>query len=91
MSVRVCVTVQGRVQGVAFRQHTRHRAVELGVTGWVKNLPDGAVEGLFEGSDAAVQSLVDWCRTGPPAARVDRLDLRIVECSGEFDTFTITY
>lgn len=91
MNARVCVVVHGRVQGVAFRYHTRRRALKLGVTGWVRNLSDGSVEGLFEGDEAAVQDLVEWCRSGPPAARVERLDILAGNYSAEFDTFAIVY
>ena len=86
---RVSVIVHGRVQGVAFRHCTSQRARELKVTGWVRNLPDGAVEGLFEGDDSSVADLVEWCRSGPPAARVDRLEVQKGNYSGEFDEFTI--
>jgi acylphosphatase len=88
---RVAVIVRGRVQGVAFRHYTCRRAQELGVTGWVRNLPDGAVEGLFEGDDGAVAALVEWCRSGPPAARVERLDIRDGIYRGEFESFAITF
>jgi len=88
---RVSVVVHGRVQGVAFRHYTCRRAGELKVTGWVRNLPDGAVEALFEGDDGAVADLVEWCRSGPPAARVDRLDIHAGTYSDKFDTFAITY
>jgi acylphosphatase len=87
---RTSVIVHGRVQGVAFRHHTCQRALELGVTGWVRNLPDGSVEGLFEGDGAAVATLVEWCRSGPPAAQVQRLDLSEENYTGEFDRFSIT-
>ena len=87
---RVSVVVHGRVQGVAFRHYTCRRAGELKVTGWVRNLPDGAVEALFEGDDGAVADLVEWCRSGPPAARVDRIDVQKGSYSGEFDGFTIS-
>ncbi|HXE98314.1 MAG TPA: acylphosphatase [Dongiaceae bacterium] len=89
--IRRAVIVHGRVQGVAFRHHTCRRALELGVTGWVRNLPDGSVEGLFEGDDTAVKALVEWCRSGPPAARVDRLDVRDDTYRSEFATFIIAY
>lgn len=89
MNVRMNVIIHGRVQGVSFRYYTRDRAVELGVTGWVRNLPDGSVQGLLEGDNSAVQALVEWCRCGPPAAQVDRVDVSIAEYSGEFDSFTI--
>jgi acylphosphatase len=87
---RVSVIIHGRVQGVAFRHYTCQLAKELGVSGWVRNLPGGSVEGLFEGDDYAVASLVDWCRCGPPAARVDRLDIREEHYIGELDEFSIT-
>jgi acylphosphatase len=84
------VTIHGRVQGVAFRHFACRRAMELGVTGWVRNLPDGSVEGLFEGFGSAVADMVAWCRSGPPGARVDRLDINTGAYSGEFDSFTIS-
>jgi acylphosphatase len=64
------VRVTGRVQGVAFRWETRMRAQELGIGGWVRNLPDGSVEAWIEGSPPAVARMLDWLRHGPPAARV---------------------
>jgi acylphosphatase len=88
---RVSVIVHGRVQGVAFRHYTCQHAKELGVTGWVRNLPDGSVEGLFEGDDRAVAALVDWCRSGPAAAQVERLDTHEEHFIGESDKFSITY
>jgi len=88
---RVSVTVHGRVQGVAFRHYTCRRALELGVTGWVRNLPDGSVKGLFEGDDSGVTDLVEWCRSGPPAARVDRLDISDGIYRGEFESFDISF
>lgn len=88
---RVTVVVHGMVQGVSFRHYTRSRALELGVTGWVRNLPDGSVEGMFEGDETAVNTLVEWCRSGPPAALVEHLDLREGTYRGENDTFLITY
>jgi len=90
MMTRVSVIVRGRVQGVAFRHYTCQQALELGVSGWVRNRPDGAVEGLFEGDDAAVDALVEWCRSGPPAARVESVDIHRCNYSGEFDSFTIS-
>ncbi len=75
MKKRLHVTVHGCVQGVAFRHYTRRRGLELGVSGWVRNLPDGSVEGLFEGNEPAVHALLEWCRSGPPAARVERVDM----------------
>ena len=72
MACRRCY-VSGRVQGVFYRASTREQARRLGVTGYARNLTDGRVEVLACGDDAAVQSLCDWLRTGPPAARVSEL------------------
>jgi acylphosphatase len=73
--VRRRVRVHGRVQGVAFRAHTRERARREGAAGWVRNRPDGSVEAVFEGVAPTVEALVDACRTGPSWARVDRIDV----------------
>lgn len=68
--VRYRVLVSGRVQGVCFRDACRRLAVQSGVRGWVRNLPDGRVEAVFEGPADEVQRLVDWARHGPRAAVV---------------------
>ena len=73
--VRRRVLVSGRVHAVGFRASCRYRAREAGVTGWVRNLPDGRVEAAFEGPAEAVEAVVDWCRTGPPLARITRVDV----------------
>lgn len=67
---RVHLRITGKVQGVFFRESTKTKARELGVDGWVRNLPDGSVEALAQGHEASVAALIDWCRRGPPAARV---------------------
>ena len=69
-AVRRRVEVSGRVQGVFFREGTRRLASEHGVSGWVRNRPDGTVEAVFEGSPDAVAALVAWARAGPRHARV---------------------
>ena len=69
--VRYRVLVSGRVQGVFFRDTCRRIAVEHGVTGWVRNLPDGRVEAVFEGPDDDVRRLVDWAHHGPRLAVVE--------------------
>jgi acylphosphatase len=75
---RVHLLVSGRVQGVAFRAYTEDEARRLGVSGWVRNLPDGRVEVEAEGERAALLGLVRFCERGPPAARVEevRVDWR---------------
>jgi len=69
--VRYRVLVSGRVQGVFFRDSCRHVAEEHDVGGWVRNLPDGRVEAVFEGPPDDVRLLVDWARHGPRRAIVD--------------------
>jgi acylphosphatase len=91
MNRRVRVTVTGIVQGVNFRRYTQMTASGLKVKGWVRNLPTGEVEGCFEGESGAVDALLEWCRTGPPAGRVDNLEVEEEPFAGEFDGFTIRY
>ncbi len=74
--------VRGLVQGVAFRWCTKERARELGVAGWVRNLPDGSVEVWAEGPAIAVEDLVLWLERGPPAARVEAVELSDETSSG---------
>lgn len=73
--IRRRVRVYGGVQGVFFRDSTRHKALEAGVAGWVRNCPDGSVEAVFEGSESAVERMVSFCRAGPPSARVERIEV----------------
>jgi len=68
--VEAHVIVSGRVQGVWFRGNTQHFAAAAGVRGWVRNLPDRRVEAVLQGERAAVESVVDFMRTGPPGAAV---------------------
>ena len=91
MHIRTDFVVHGRVQGVAFRHYTRLRAHELGVTGWVKNLPDGSVAGVLEGEKTAVLALVDLLHDGPPAAYVERVETRREEYGGEYGDFRIVF
>ena len=74
--VRAHVWVSGRVQMVFFRASTRELARQRGLAGWVRNLPDGRVEAVFEGESQAVQALVDWCGQGPPGAAVTDVETR---------------
>jgi len=80
---RAHVVVHGRVQGVSFRAELRDRARSRGLAGWVANRADGAVEAVLEGEEEAVSSLVDWCRRGPRAARVDAVEVAWGDPQGE--------
>jgi acylphosphatase len=84
---RVHVFISGIVQGVYFRQKTKQQAESFGVNGWVRNLPDGRVEAVFEGEEQAVKALVDYCRHGPSYARVTNVDVLRESYRGEFSGF----
>jgi acylphosphatase len=75
VTVRRRIIARGRVQGVWFRDSTRERAVAHGVSGWVRNRPDGAVEAVLEGSPEAVERVVRFVETGPPRAHVERVEV----------------
>jgi acylphosphatase len=77
------------VQGVWYRESCRREAQRLGVTGWVRNRQDGAVELEAEGAEAAVAQLVTWCRLGPPAAQVAGVELTELDVRGD-PTFRVT-
>jgi acylphosphatase len=82
--------VAGQVQGVFYRQSTAREAARLGLSGTVRNLSDGSVEVVAEGARVAVEALVEWCRRGPPAARVDELQVAWEPPSGEAAPFSVT-
>jgi acylphosphatase len=80
---RAKAIVHGAVQGVFFRVEARDRARSLGLAGWVRNVPDGTVEAVFEGDDERVASMVEWCRRGPTGARVEEVEVDWSEPKGE--------
>ncbi|MFB6217279.1 MAG: acylphosphatase [Candidatus Aenigmatarchaeota archaeon] len=90
MPVRAHVYVSGRVQGVTFRASTRRKARELNIDGWVRNLDDGRVEAVFEGDEDSVKEIVEWCKEGPSAARVDDVEIEWEDFVGE-QGFDIRY
>lgn len=89
--VRAHVFVSGRVQGVFFRSEIQHEANRRKVSGWVRNLPDGRVEAVFEGERDDVERLIEFCRRGPPGARVTRVEVRWERYTGEFRGFRVRY
>lgn len=90
-SIRVHIWVTGRVQGVYFRYAVEEEAQDRGITGWIRNLPDGRVEGIFEGEGPRIQELLAFCQRGPMYARVDRVEVREEPFRGEFRRFEIRY
>jgi len=90
-NIRVRLIIEGRVQGVWFRDSTRREAGRLGVCGWVRNRPDGTVEVLAEGQEERVGKLVAWCYHGPQGATVTGVQKTEESWEGEFDSFNIVF
>ncbi len=86
---RARVRVSGRVQGVFFRDSARKEAERLGLTGWVKNLPDGRVEALFEGPSRNVREMIEWCKEGPPQALVESVETELEAPGGDLEGFEV--
>ena len=89
--IRAHVFIHGKVQGVYFRQNTRIVATRYNVTGWVRNLSDGRVEAVFEGSETDVGQVIEWCHAGPPKAVVDDVKITYKPYTGEFHDFKVNY
>lgn len=79
------------MQGVFFRDSTRQTAERLGLRGWVRNLPDGRVEAVFQGERAACEKALDYVRKGPPSARVEEVDTRWEDDEEDLMDFTIRF
>ncbi len=88
---RVHIIVHGQVQGVNFRRHTAQKAKELGVHGYVRNLPSNGVEVVAEGKAEKVEALISFCRRGPPSAVVTEAIVEEEKATGEKDEFRIKY
>ncbi|MBO6936545.1 MAG: acylphosphatase [Deltaproteobacteria bacterium] len=86
---RIQVVVHGRVQGVFFRATAQREARQNGLTGWVKNRRDGAVEMVVEGEEDAVKDFLAWAQAGPSTARVDKVETKWRSYTGEFSDFRI--
>ena len=86
---RARVRVSGQVQGVFFRDSTRQKAEELGLAGWVRNMPDGQVEALFEGPSDKVEEIVRWCKEGPQRASVENVDTDFESVGGDLEGFEV--
>lgn len=88
-AVRRRVIVTGRVQGVCFRDSALREAAAAEVTGWVRNLPDGRVEAILEGTPFAVDSVADWCHHGPERAKVRHVEAKEEPATGQFAAFKV--
>jgi acylphosphatase len=89
MKKRAHIFISGRVQGVFFRSETLREAKNQCVNGWVRNLPDDTVEAVFEGEEEGVKKLVEFCKRGPPGAKVTDTIVTWEDYSGEFTDFEI--
>jgi len=89
--VRAHAVIAGRVQGVFFRLETQRAAERHGVFGWVRNKRDGNVEAVFEGDEKNVLSVLEWCKQGPPIAKVTNVDVAWEDYRGESSSFDVTY
>lgn len=88
-TVRAHIHVSGRVQGVYYRKNATRSALSLGLTGWVRNLPDRRVEAVAEGERDRVEDFLGWCREGPSMAIVRDVEVSWEAATGEFETFRI--
>jgi acylphosphatase len=89
MKVRAQVLISGRVQGVFFRWTILDQAKKHNVTGWVQNTLDGRVKAIFEGEKKDVETMIDVCKSGPPAAKVTDVELKWKEYVGNIKAFKI--
>ena len=89
MNKQVRLSISGFVQGVFFRASARARAQKLGLSGFVRNLPNGDVEVVAEGEENMLERMAAWCRQGPFGSRVDHVELRWAEATGRFNGFEI--
>ncbi|MBI9090567.1 MAG: acylphosphatase [Desulfobacterium sp.] len=88
---QVHVIVRGRVQGVCFRMETQRAAQGLGLTGWVKNCPDGSVEAVFEGKESDLDQIIQWCGQGSPGSSVDQVETDWLDTVSGFTGFNIRF
>ena len=91
MKVEAHVLISGKVQGVWFRANTKEKARQLNIKGWVRNLPDGRVEAVFQGEKEMVEEMIKWCYKGPPLAEVEDVEVEWKEPEEEFEDFSILY
>jgi acylphosphatase len=91
MKSSVHIVISGMVQGVGFRYFVQHHARQLGLTGWVRNLPNGRVEIMAEGNRDFVESFIVYVQRGPHSAVVSNAEVMWKEPGGQFESFDITY
>ncbi len=85
----VILSIRGRVQGVSFRINTQKQGIQLGLTGYVKNLSDGSVEAYATGNEKAIEEFIDWCHKGPKFAKVTQLTIQELDAVASYNSFEI--
>jgi acylphosphatase len=90
-NVRVRIYVYGTVQGVFFRFFVKEKALQEGIEGWVRNRPDNSVEALFEGEENKIIKMIEWCKIGPSAASVRKVDIKWEKYEGGLQSFEIVH
>lgn len=85
------VQVEGRVQGVYFRDYTQRQAYQLNLSGWVRNKLDGSVEAILSGDDTNVKAMLEWLKQGSPLSRVDNIHIHETITEEEYTTFEVRY
>jgi len=88
---RVHIVIYGIVQGVGYRYSTYRKALQLGITGWVRNKSDGSVEAVFEGAREKLEEMLSWCREGPSGAYVSEIKVQWEEGDERYNNFEIRY
>ena len=83
--------ISGRVQGVFFRDYTQREAINLGLTGWVRNLPDRTVEAVISGNSKSVDQMIDWLHKGSPASQVDHVQVDELDTDDRYSSFEVRY
>lgn len=85
------VLVVGRVQGVCFRDYTKRQAIQLNLSGWVRNKHDGSVEAIFSGADTNVKAMLEWLKRGSPLSRVDNIHIHETISEEQYTSFEVRY
>ena len=85
--IQARLIITGKVQGVFYRFHATKTAQQLGLSGWVKNKPDGSVSALVQGEQSAVQQFIEWCKEGSPSAQVGNVEVAIEPIQEKMEGF----
>jgi acylphosphatase len=91
MKSRAHIFVFGKVQGVFFRENTRKKAAEFKLSGFVKNLPNGKVEAVFEGEQEKIEKIIQWIKKGPEVAQIENIEIDWQDYKEEFKNFEIRH